>query len=332
MTEYKYITNALLCSQTTDILKKHGVKFVNENEDFILAHTRPLSNQKQIFDSIKRRKKPIILWERYASSTVTRREYLLDPQVVLHIKGQCGMKDLDMYNAPVKNGRYHFSLIWHALNPEQRGRLQSSTLHIPLQQKPILTKNQLSKIKVFYGISHRTRKDLWSKLDIDFKKNRKIDVHFAGTVKYKESPLPGLHRQQALKAISNLKHVKTKHGSGFIAKKFKYLKMLLNTKIVISPWGLGDVTIRDIEAIFAGCVLVKPESDHIKTWPDMHRNGENYFACKHDFSDLQDVVDNILSNWESLADMRRQSRSMLLRTRKSEQVAVKFLEMIKGIL
>ena len=44
----------------------------------------------------------------------------------------------------------------------------------------------------------------------------------------------------------------------------KYTKMLNNTAIVKSPFGLGEICYRDFEILFSGCLMIKPDMKHIK--------------------------------------------------------------------
>ena len=44
------------------------------------------------------------------------------------------------------------------------------------------------------------------------------------------------------------------------------LKIQNNSKISFSPFGWGELGVRDYEIILGGSLLVKPRMDHMQTW------------------------------------------------------------------
>ena len=101
----------------------------------------------------------------------------------------------------------------------------------------------------------------------------------------------------------------------------QYISELLNTKIVVSPWGHGEACYRDFEALFCGCILLKPDSSFVKCWPDIYDNDKTYIPCKADFSDLQEKVSWIKSNWIKLTEFRERNLNLVLDARKPENFA-----------
>jgi hypothetical protein len=62
----------------------------------------------------------------------------------------------------------------------------------------------------------------------------------------------------------------------------------------LSPFGYGEVAWRDYEAVLEGSLLVKPESSHLETNPDIFRNGETYAAIAWDFADMGEIIQRFL--------------------------------------
>lgn len=75
-----------------------------------------------------------------------------------------------------------------------------------------------------------------------------------------------------------------------------FLAELRASKLVFSPFGYGEICWRDIEAIAAGAVLVKPDMSHLATRPDLYEDGVTYAACRWDFADLSDIVQALLAD------------------------------------
>ncbi|HYF14003.1 MAG TPA: glycosyltransferase [Phycisphaerales bacterium] len=69
-----------------------------------------------------------------------------------------------------------------------------------------------------------------------------------------------------------------------------YLFELMNSKIVFSPFGWGEVCFRDYEAAAVGALLFKPSTAHVATSPNIFIDHETYVPVKWDFSDLEEKV------------------------------------------
>jgi len=81
-----------------------------------------------------------------------------------------------------------------------------------------------------------------------------------------------------------------------IIPQHEYLNELRKTFATLSPFGYGEVCVRDFECIINGSLLIKPDMSHLVTKPDIYKPNETYIPFKWDGSDLLDVVDNILTN------------------------------------
>lgn len=68
------------------------------------------------------------------------------------------------------------------------------------------------------------------------------------------------------------------------------------SRIVLSPFGWGELCLRDFEAVRAGALLLKPDMSHLETWPDVFKPGETYAPFSWDADDLLPVVDRYLSD------------------------------------
>ena len=68
---------------------------------------------------------------------------------------------------------------------------------------------------------------------------------------------------------------------------------MYNCKIILSPYGFGEVTPRDLEAAMFGCVLIKPDMSYLEMIPNVYVPNETYVACKHDFSDINEKIHGV---------------------------------------
>jgi hypothetical protein len=80
----------------------------------------------------------------------------------------------------------------------------------------------------------------------------------------------------------------------------EYIKNLMDSKISFSPFGMGEICFRDFECMQYGTIMIKPNQDVVKTLPDIYEAGKTYIDVKYDWSDLEEKIDYVLSNFNSL--------------------------------
>lgn len=94
-----------------------------------------------------------------------------------------------------------------------------------------------------------------------------------------------------------------------------FMRELARTRVVVSPFGWGEINLRDYEACIAGAAIVKPDMSHLETWPDLFVAGETYLPYRWDFDDLPDVVAGALGDESS-------TRAIAARAQASYRAAV----------
>ncbi len=77
-----------------------------------------------------------------------------------------------------------------------------------------------------------------------------------------------------------------------------YMKELRNTKVVLSPFGWGEITLKDFEVFLTGGLLLKPSMDVLETWPNFYEDGNTYSSFSWDLSDLEERIESAISNDE----------------------------------
>ena len=108
----------------------------------------------------------------------------------------------------------------------------------------------------------------------------------------------------------------TKHRKGawevldkkYISKKDKlpfqeYWEYLYNSRVCISPFGMGEGCFRDFESIATNTILIKPNMDIVITEPNIYIDKKTYFGVEYDWSNLNEVIDEVLSNFEEYNEM-----------------------------
>jgi hypothetical protein len=80
----------------------------------------------------------------------------------------------------------------------------------------------------------------------------------------------------------------------------EYVKNLWNSKISLSPYGMGELCFRDFESMQYGTIILKPSHKLVASTPNIMIDDETFIACKYDWSDLEEKIDYILSNFNEL--------------------------------
>lgn len=150
---------------------------------------------------------------------------------------------------------------------------------------------------------------------------RDIDVFFAGSTSIYQDTI-NAHRAACCASINFL-------GDEYAVKcvpskslhRHDYDALTRRSRVVVSPWGNGELCHRDFDAMWCGAVLVKPMSDHLRTDPLMFKDGITYFACKPDWSDLREVVANVIGGWGELLSMREANYGRVKAAYRPEYVA-----------
>lgn len=76
----------------------------------------------------------------------------------------------------------------------------------------------------------------------------------------------------------------------------QYYNLMSRSKIVVAPFGYGEIAPRDVESSCLGCVLVKPVMNHIQTLPNIY-NLQTYVPCGWDFDDINIKIESLLDDF-----------------------------------
>ena len=79
--------------------------------------------------------------------------------------------------------------------------------------------------------------------------------------------------------------------------KTQFLRLMADSKIALSPFGMGEICFRDFELMQFGTIMVKPSMEHLQTLPNPYIPGVTYIPVEHDWSDLKTVLDSSVENY-----------------------------------
>ena len=292
---------------------------------------------------------PVIVYERIDGAVVINslpvREMMAHPDVKLWLKRN-RYRDFELNNQPLLVGNLHYK----TLNDLARFQVGPTAGEPPVKR---VTAEMAAKIRPL-PVAYIDRFAALRAMQIDWSASRPIDVSFAGMVDYEVRGVDFWdeaydkaqaatstdfgsviirHRREAVRRMVELRDLRTVVGLNRAVGPGLYEPIMVQTSIALSPWGLGEYSYRDYEAIFAGSVLVKPHSDHIETFaPDLYQAHKYYVPCAPDFSDLDEVVRSIMADRAQAIELARRARGDLLAANTPERVADYFLGLFREAL
>lgn len=87
-----------------------------------------------------------------------------------------------------------------------------------------------------------------------------------------------------------------------------YFQELRDSKVVVSPFGLGEITLKDFEVFITGGLLYKPDMSHMETWSNLFVDGETMVTYRWDLQDFEEKMDMILSDYDQYIDIAREGQ------------------------
>ncbi|MFX1444098.1 MAG: hypothetical protein ACFFHV_11835, partial [Promethearchaeota archaeon] len=177
-----------------------------------------------------------------------------------------------------------------------------------------LNKNELNKISLSWNFALRDYRSTnrFKKFLYSFTKNYKVHLHEPNiNRKYKLSAnytirnpdeLIYFQRKKLLDVLIANFESNPRISIGKIPKK-KYLWTQRQSHAVISPFGWGEICYRDFEAFIAGAALIKPNIDHLVTWPDLYKKDETYIPISWNIEDWGFEIKNALNDQEKLLEV-----------------------------
>jgi hypothetical protein len=72
---------------------------------------------------------------------------------------------------------------------------------------------------------------------------------------------------------------------GMVSQR-RFNREVRNSRITLSPFGWGELCLRDFEAVRSGSLLLKPDMSHLETWPDIFVPTETYVPFDWEARDL----------------------------------------------
>jgi hypothetical protein len=244
----------------------------------------------------------IIWFDTSDSTSVTHFELL--PYVDFYLKKQL-LKDLTLYQKPFYGGRIFTDFYHQHFN---------ITDDVPFDQFHPLSPEDMHKVGLSWNIGlgnliqSGTRKAYYKRFFADYlpisyavdfhqTTNKTIDIFLSTSANLKRTSV-AFHRQELVRRLRDIqqKHQLSGAINGPRLPDEAFRQTMSATKIMPSPFGWGELGLRDYEAFIYGATLLKPSMNHMTTWPNIFIENETYQPFQWDFSDLEEHIQNLLSS------------------------------------
>ena len=139
------------------------------------------------------------------------------------------------------------------------------------------------------------------------------------------------HRKPLIDIIEKTNHKIAKLDNGKRVSQQEYYQRTTNSKIILAPFGYGEMAPRDLEAAMFGSILIKPDMSYIDTNPNPYIDEETYIACKHDYSDLEEKIEDLLGNNEKCHYIIENSRKKFKELLTPENIALKVYDIFSNM-
>jgi len=89
-----------------------------------------------------------------------------------------------------------------------------------------------------------------------------------------------------------------------------YFAEMRESKIVMSPFGWGEITLKDFEVFICGALLVKPDMSHMQTFPDFFQDGHTIISHSWDTENIADTVQSICLNYDRHVEIAKSGQAL----------------------
>ena len=111
----------------------------------------------------------------------------------------------------------------------------------------------------------------------------------------------------------------------------RYFAELRRSQVVVSPFGWGEITLKDFEVFLTGGLLFKPDMAGIDTWPDLFVDNGTYIAHRWDLDDFDVRLDAILSDVPRRMEIAAAGQETYMRRLNGSDAARLFIERLRHV-
>ena len=307
-------------SKEYNILEKYDINIVDNLKEcdliiFLVSSQINLVNLEDNHKYIFETEKPIIILERQDSSITWVRDIDKIKNLKAIFKNR-KLKSKELQNSnQTYYGKYQYYLIHKNFKLNRLITENGTDIGISHYQKDTKLKEikNLGKVMCILWDFHSS--PLCQKLSMNYFRNNEInfrktiDVFCVNQVKTNNFVnIPRIKAKKIVDSLSNKYKVITNN-----MKPDEYENIFSKCRIAVACWGFGEWVHMDGYALYAGAILIKPNTSHVRMYPDIYKEYETYIPCKHDYSDLKEIIIDVLKNYNKYIPKLIKNRERLMK-------------------
>ncbi|MFX1258700.1 MAG: hypothetical protein ACFFAN_12635 [Promethearchaeota archaeon] len=306
----------------SDLIRNYGYINTTKNRTKLLI---------SFFKKLKRNVDCLILFDNKASTNI---QFELLPYIDYYYKRQL-LKEKSLYTKILSGNRVYTDYYARTYNLDddiEDDTEQGKIFYPKYKHKISLAWSINFCINRFYKKSSYTLYALSKIIHIKYHKpnlNRKFVLAANFSVKYPS--LPFFQREQMLKILQEQFKTNNNVSIGFVPRKI-YSENLKASKAVLSPFGWGETCYRDYETFMSGSALIKPDMNHLETWPNLYKKDVTYLPISWKIEDFSEELSNAMENEKLLFRIAKNGQEAFkkLWTKKGRKIfCERFIEMLK---
>lgn len=111
----------------------------------------------------------------------------------------------------------------------------------------------------------------------------------------------------------------------------RYFRELKDSIAAVSPFGLGEITLRDFEIVVCGAAIIKQDMSHLETWPNLWQKGM-YLPLQWDFSDFSEKIEYTIQNRQGMVELAQRAQKYYSHLLLSEEGHQEFYQRFMSIV
>jgi len=143
------------------------------------------------------------------------------------------------------------------------------------------------------------------------------------------------HREPMMDVLEHMEHDHwvniAKLENGKRVSEQEYYNRISSARIILAPFGYGEMAPRDLDAAQFGALLIKPDMSYIDTCLDPFIDRETYIACQHDYSDLKEILEEVLGNYNDYLYIIENARKKFSELYRPENIALHVYNIFKNL-
>lgn len=112
----------------------------------------------------------------------------------------------------------------------------------------------------------------------------------------------------------------------------QYFQELTNSYVVVSPFGYGEITLKDFEVFLTGGILLKPDMSHMETWPNLFEDQVTMMSHRWDLSNFLEILNELTGDPRRHIDVAQVAQERYFKHTRGPEAGPLFVSHFKSLI